>query len=523
MRSQTLVALLTFSLCIISHAEVPTAAQSTRCVSWNAYSRQFIDPPTFTLLPLNGTATYQAVVKQGDKQWHAESKTPDVSLAEIWPNIAVNKFALSFEWLAKNGKVIATDKPTDRVKAPDFAGFTEPPEDWKAAADRGTAYLLEVSKHGKAPYREPGVPIWIWSASTPAPNQPEGQDSSYPCITIPNIIWAMTGCARTHGAQSAEALQIAEDTADWTLTHRHANSGALPLFPYSTVSHGHFEGGVEGQAVNMLRADWYAGSLVDLYEATGKRNAAYLDYARHIANVTAKFQAMDGSFPYRVNPKTGAVVETYTPAAIEFVGLVDSLKPYGVTDDLLKAQHRAAQWMISYVIATHHWQAIFEDVSAPLPYSNLSQFETQMMVRYLCHHRAENPHYVAMAEELNRWIEDQFVMFTVDDMAFERRVKGPVVFEQFVCWFPMEGHTGAWIRTLIDLHEATGKQIYLDKAKAAANAICAQQFPDGSFSTWAVRQCIKGKIVGQNTGGNWYNTNAMGVDGLYRLAAAMKK
>jgi hypothetical protein len=495
-------------------------AQSTqtKIVSWNAYSKQFIDPPRFQLLPIVGTKTFRAILTQNGREWRVDSDRPEVALSSVWGELATKKFSIAFEWADAQGKVIATEPASVRVKAPDFGGFHEPPADWKAAADRGTAYLIDVSAHGKAPYREPGVPIWIWSAASPYKDAPDGLNVSYPCITVNNVIWGFMACVRAHGARSDEAMKLAREGADWTLKNRHADSGVLPLFPYSTVAGGKFEGGVEGDSVNLLRASWYALGLLDLYEAAGRKDQQYLDYARHIATVTAKFQALDGSFPYRVNPRTGAVIETYTPAAIEFALLVDALKPYGVSNDLLMAEQRAVRWMLTYVTTTHHWQAIFEDVSQPVPYANLSQFESQMFIRYLCRHRNENAAYLPAAEALNRWVEDQFVLFGPGSESFDRPVKTPLVFEQFVCWYPMEGHTANWIDSLIELHKATGKQIYLDKAMAAGNAICAQQFDDGSFSTWGVRSCVDGKVTGENTGGNWYNANVMAVEALYHLS-----
>jgi maltose/maltodextrin transport system substrate-binding protein len=515
---RSLALILIMSSWSTATAETP-ASSVVKIVSWNAYSKQFIDAPTFRLLPIPETRTYRATITQGQRNWRIESDRPDVALTGVWKEIAAKKFSIAFEWIDANGKNIASEPAYPRVKAPDFGGFQEPPADWHAAADRGTQYLIDVAAHGKAPYREAGVPIWIWSAATPYKDAPEGLNVSYPCITVPNVIWGMMACVRAGAPQSKDAMRLARETADWSLKNRHPNEGKLPLFPYSTVAGGHFEGGLEGQSVNLLRASWYALGLVDLYEGDGKRDQQYLDYARHIATITAKFQALDGSFPYRINPNTGAVIETYSPAAIEFALLVDALKPYGVSNELLLAEQRAVRWMVSYVAATHHWQAIFEDVSMPQPYANLSQFESQMLIRYLCKHRDEDPAYLPAAEALNRWVEDQFVLFGPGSESFDHPVKTPLVFEQFVCWYPMEGHTAHWITSLIELHRATGKQIYLDKAKAAGNAICAQQFDDGSFSTWGARSFVNGKVTGENTGGNWYNANVMAVEALYKLDA----
>ena len=50
-------------------------------------------------------------------------------------------------------------------------------------------------------------------------------------------------------------------------------------------------------------------------------------------------------------------------------------------------------------------------------------------------------------------------------------VKGPLVFEQYICWWPMEVHAGYYLLANLELHKATGEQTYLDKAKATGNAI----------------------------------------------------
>jgi len=57
---------------------------------------------------------------------------------------------------------------------------------------------------------------------------------------------------------------------------------------------------------------------------------------------------------------------------------------------------------------------------------------------------------------------------------------------------------------------------------AAGNAICAQQFENGSFSTWGAHSWVNGKPVGEDTGGNWYNCNAAAVAPLYDLDAYVR-
>jgi hypothetical protein len=502
------------SLKLLSATAAEGNASPASITSWNAYSKQFIDPPVFRVLPLAGTAEYRAVVGQNGRTWSASSRSPMLSLAKIWPRVNIGKFSLALQCVAPDGRVSRTETGT-RVKAPDFKGFKERPADWAAAADRNIAYLINANEHASVPYREPGVPVWIWAA-TPSHNL------SYPCITINNLIWAFLAHVENRGPQSPEALRLARAGADWALEHRQPNSGALPLFPYSTVSVGKFGGGVEGDSVNLLRASWLAISFADLYAVT--RHEPYLAYARHIADTTVKFQNADGSFPYRVNPRTGAVVEQYNCSAMEFVELVEKLEPFGHDDRRALAAQRALDWMLACVCTTHNWKAAYEDVGETRFYSNLSQMPVLPLIRYLCRHKDEDSGYLPKAMELNRWVEDQFIAFGPDDEASPVRVKGPQVFEQFVCWRPMEGHTANWILALIELHKATHKRIYLDKAQAAANAICHEQYPDGQFSTWG-RDYQTGKSMDGEVDPpthNWFNGNAFADWALYKLTLYRK-
>ena len=151
-------------------------------------------------------------------------------------------------------------------------------------------------------------------------------------------------------------------------------------------------------------------------------------------------------------------------------------------------------------------------------YTNLSQMAILPLGRYLCRHQDEDPAYLPAAVRLNRWVEDQFVAFGPDEEASPVRVKGQQVFEQFMCWLPMEGHMANWMLSLVELQKATGQRVSLDKAKAAANVICSEQYPDGRFSTWGRDYKTGITFTGENAlAKNWYNANAMAYQGLYML------
>jgi uncharacterized protein YyaL (SSP411 family) len=160
-------------------------------------------------------------------------------------------------------------------------------------------------------------------------------------------------------------------------------------------------------------------------------------------------------------------------------------------------------------------------------YQNLTGMSCESFIRYLCRHKDEDPKFLPAAKQLNRWVEDQFVTFGIENETLPVREKGVLVFEQYNCWAPMDSHTANWIMTLIELHKATGESQYLDKAKAAANAICFDQYPDGQFSTWGRnwddRRTAVEDVAEEAGSNNWYAGNACATLGLYTLVHYLKE
>src|SRR5687768_6482549 len=138
---------------------------------------------------------------------------------------------------------------------------------------------------------------------------------------------------------------------------------------------------------------------------------------------------------------------------------------------------------------------------------------TILLIGYLCRHAKEHPDCLPTAKRLNRWVEAQFVVFK-PDRTINVNCPCPQVIEQYVCHYVMEGHTANWILALTALHRATGEKIFLEKAEAAANAICASQFPNGEFSTWG-HDPATGKRGEVHS--NWYAGNAFASAVLYEF------
>jgi hypothetical protein len=183
------------------------------------------------------------------------------------------------------------------------------------------------------------------------------------------------------------------------------------------------------------------------------------------------------------------------------------------------ARDRAIAWLFENPLRTCRWEGMYEDVAGQKPFSNLQHWDVDEAIRYLLFYRSEISGAVAAAQKLNEYVEDQFVIWQMGEPAIQVHCPVPAVLEQYLCYEPMEGHTARWILSLIALHAATGEAGYLHKAIAAANAICQQQTPSGSFTTWGYDERFQRPLLKQY---DWYGVDALAVKGLLALNAYVK-
>ncbi len=168
---------------------------SVNVLGWNAFSKQFIDTPTFKLLPRPETKEYRATVTQGDARFEIRSSGPVLDLRDVWSKVAIGRFEINIEWLDGSGKSLFSIE-TDYKKAPDWSGLKEPALDWAASADRNVAFLIDAADNHPTTYREPGVPVWVWNAIAPGDSgQPMRQAVGYPALHMPLMIRAFVARA----------------------------------------------------------------------------------------------------------------------------------------------------------------------------------------------------------------------------------------------------------------------------------------------------------------------------------------
>ena len=450
-------------------------------VGWNAYCTRFVAAPKLEWEPFCEVDRYR--VRLADP---AEVIVDDVvreprwDLAAVWDRVPCGNIDLLVQALDGAGGLVAPSLHRRFYKGPAWDGVAQEPMDWRAAVARNIAYLLEPAQDKVEPYEE-GLPRFCWSSVEDSGSR-QRLHYTFPALHHPSYVFAFLNYAEQFpsAANAEEARRQAREYGDWLLKYRHPAEYACSLFPFSTIVEGAYEGGCEGNSITLFRAARAGEAMLYLHRAFGEQK--YLDYALHLGRVFARLQNPDGSWPYRIDPRTGEVKEEYTSNAMSPARFLEDLGRALGLGEFDGAAAKATAWMLENPVKTSLWQGQYEDVTIAPPYANLENWDVNETIRYLTAHAGEDAGYVEIARRLNAYIEDQFVLWGEEDDFV--KCPTPTALEQYRCYHPMECHTGHWLLSLIALHQQTKDETYLHRAIAAANSILKGQHPSGAFSTW---------------------------------------
>ena len=462
---------------------------------WNMWAKRFVSAPTWTWGAIPGATGYivkLAVGHQIAKDYKVDH--PHFCMSDIWNDLPVGPIDMMVLGTGIDGKEVCNSQTKSFNKVPGYDGRKVEALDWTGAIRKNMAYLLLPPRDGVADFEE-GLPRGIWSCMEDSVTGQRWSSVACPCLNGAGYINAFLTFNKyfPDDELADEAKRQAKVFGDWFLVSRHPKNFYCSYFPYSVISNGVLE--EKGYGNTLFRAARLGIVMLMLFETFGEES--YLEYAQHLANVLVRIQRDDGGWPFRVNPKDGSIVQEYTSnvaTQARFLGMLEAIDP---KVDYKQARCKAAQWIMNNPVKTSRWEGMFEDMPEVAPYENLENWAVNETVNYLVHFREEDSRFLATAEELNRWIEDQFVIWQEGDthamgvgyignttLDSNLTTPTPMVLEQYVCQFPMEAHNGNWLLALLAMHRVTRKEDYLNKAVAAANAIVRGQQESGAFSTW---------------------------------------
>jgi len=266
------------------------------------------------------------------------------------------------------------------------------------------------------------------------------------------------------GRALAEALKL----ADWNIAHSTPGDWAYGNLPYSTYQEKRPGGFRDKTGLMPDKAAIMALTYVDLYRATHKPR--FLKAAQAIAQTLADRQRPNGTWPFRVDPKTEKVIEEYTSSVIYAVQLFESLDKINGNHRFRDKRDLTWHWLLNGPIKTKEFRGFYEDiVPSPKGRTNYDCLDT---IRYLLAKRTEENGYLEIAKELNTWVEKIFL----DKIKGFEPAEG--IREQLQCNVVMGIHSLNWASMLYDLAEATGDGKMRKRAIQTANYITYYLQPD---------------------------------------------
>lgn len=456
---------------------------------WNQYAHQFIYAPAFDYKPITSAAKYRFDLKalDGPGSWSFVAAEPWNPLSPVWTKIPAGEFSLTVTGIDAKGKSV---------------GIAGQGHYYRAAWFNGPYYPAVLPYHESARvaldhlYSEPWVQYWF------AHQQP---DPSYVLYRYPAKIWgalivgAVTQAHLHVGTPDEQkytrlACIIADRLIDVSFP---ANSPLAYLPPtyrgYPKVFRR------ENPKIRLdddLTISAIDGGVayLDLYDLT--HEAKYLDAARRIAQTLLHLQLPNGTWYLYLKFADGKPAYPNLAIPTAMINYFDRLTTQYHVSGLRAASERAVQWTMENPVRTWNWQGQFEDVYGRPPYVDQSREQACDLAIYLLNNHAGHPEYLALARELIRFAEDQFVVW-------ERPKPGlvggtgnnpggqpcnwitPSVQEQYLFWMPIGRSAAIMMETYRIAYEQTGDPILLAKATSIANAFTVvQQANGGRYPTF---------------------------------------
>ncbi|MEJ7780391.1 MAG: hypothetical protein WKF68_12460 [Daejeonella sp.] len=446
---------------------------------WNQYALRFIYAPVFDFPKVRGATSYRFKITDVNKKvWSFKSDNPWAVLTPIWNNIPEGYTELQVDGLDKLGNVTGLSGKRIFYRVPVFGKAENPVK----------PFMESVREGLKALFNAPNVQYWLSHAKP----DPSYRLYCYPNKVIGGLVRAMAAYSKIAENQKDRdsALKIAKLSADYLLSVRRPSASRYAYVPPTYLVN---VTDPYPQATERTKDNWLmvpsaidaAFGFLDMYDAT-KENK-YLDAAKNIAQTLTANQESDGTWPLMVNSETGKSVHAQRLIPTWIIFFFDRLDNQYKLEEYRTARGRAWDWIVANPLKTYQWNGQFEDVKLHGPYVNLAREQACDVATLLLNNSQNNPENIAQADELLRFAEDQFVVWTaVKDpdgwrKAMPNRLKtpdlwiAPCVLEQFACYEPVARSSAILINAYLTAHQITNKPLYLEKAKALTNGLVAGQ------------------------------------------------
>jgi len=493
---------------------------------WNAGCTYFMYPPAFDFKVFPEAKEYAfTVIDDLHNVFTFKAAKPTASLEPVWEKLATNGFAtVRCAALDAFGRELGEAGMRRLFKKRAFEPGTYPPAARSyAETARKVCTFLEGSTAVKN-FARTGVPPKSYSLYC------------YPTKIVSSLISMEAYRTRAFPEEREAALKNARTFADWLIGQSTGADAAWPHCP-PTYSAGRKD---SDDVMTVYPAS--AGTAYLKLAAAGG-GEKYRAAAVAIGETYLKHQGADGTWPLKVNAKTGALLTKNRLVPSSATGFLDALADATGEAKYRTAAARAFGYVERTLLANWNWEGQFEDTAPSKPYENITKHDACWTAIQLVKRYPKDAAKIAEARELLRFSEDQFVYW---DRPMRKDGASPIkeglflkdfsqetwhvpsVIEQWPgCAWPIDSSVTKLIQTYLALYRAEGKPLDLAKARALGDAMTRVQEPTGRIATFWVRpNVIPGDPMGPggrypyNGWVDWINCMISDIAALEELAAA---
>ncbi len=449
---------------------------------WNVNSSQFTFAPQLEFPEIPGARTYLFTATDSEGREHSfEADSPIAPLTPIWRDIPEGFVSLKVEALHIRGERYLSGARTFWKCAP-FPGRADLPP-------RARSYREAARLAFRFLFRDPATQYWLLHGVP----DPSYFGNVYPSKMISSIVNAMVACAEMEPEYAEKAILLARRAADYLLSITYPAGTPLAGLPPTYSFRGLDRENVNRNAVAAEGREFtlmtiYPASVGSAYlklaAATGDER--YFAAARTIAEYYAASVLPNGSWYLLLDAKTGAPIGEN---CCKHFGILHFLKAYGERTGEARFGEMAQRYfdyISSCCLDDYDWEGQFEDVKLTSNYHNLTHLTADQMISYIAKNEADDPARLAIAEELVRYVEDQFVVWGRyapwnRSLSPGGTFHSPAALEQYEWYVPIDGSTCAVARAFIDLYAATGNRLYFEKACALGDTVTRMQNPETGY------------------------------------------
>jgi len=428
---------------------------------WNEKARRFINVPAFDFKKIEKAKSYKftATSEVNQKKYTFIAQEPWAVLTPIWEKLPVGYILLAVEGIDNNGNNCGIAGERRFYRAAVFNGpYGKEKVDYRYHAIIQLETLFNTGH------------IQRW-ASQGTPDYDAYELYAYPSKIVSAVAWSMILFAKVSPEHKDPAIKIAKGAINYLIQSSEPVGAPYAFFPQTYEGSKVAAEKFQGQLMMCYPA---RAAMVYLYLYDITQEEEYYQAAIRIADTYQKTQLSNGTWPLKVNLKSGEAIQQNLLIPSRIIFFLDMLVHQYHQMQYQACIDKAFQWILDNPVKTFDWEAQFEDINLRKPYQNLTHLEPAWLSYYLLIRFPNNSEYVQLAERLLQFCEDQFVIWE-DPLTHEKQKSSlwvvPCGLEQYSYYTPITSSACRHIRAWLQAFKVTGKRLYLSKSISMANSM----------------------------------------------------